>query len=250
MFGKNKTNSSAKEKDSAVEKILTDDSDFNTIETYKAIRTNIMFSLPKKESGKVIAITSAAPGEGKTTTSINLAITFAQTGAKVVLVDCDMRKARVHRYLEIMRGEGVSNILCGFTDLKSAIRTNIKKNLDIVTAGEIPLNPPELLQSPGFGELIDELKKEYDYVFIDTPPTTIVTDGLVIAKQCMGIVLVVRENNTTFDMLDKAVEAIKNTKTPIIGVIMHSNERKNKYKYRYKRYGYEYGRRYGDVPAK
>ena len=96
------------------EHILDESSSFDTVETYKSIRTNIMFSIPKSEQAKVIAITSSVPGEGKSTTSINLAITFAQMGARVLLMDCDLRKARIHRYLELERQDGVTNVLCGF----------------------------------------------------------------------------------------------------------------------------------------
>ncbi len=237
-------------------RILSEKSDFDTVETFKTIRTNIMFSLPKTNSGKVIAVTSSSPGEGKTTTSVNLAITFAQTGAKVVLVDCDLRKARVHRYLQVKRDNGVSNVLCGFTELDRAIKRNVRSNLDVLPAGEIPPNPAELLESPEFEKLVAELRKRYDYVLIDTPPVTVVTDGIVIAKQCMGIVVVVRENQTTFDFLDETMESLKKTDTKIVGVIVLGSENKNKKYgyYRNGRYGYKYkygdGYRYGDEPKK
>lgn len=255
MF-KQKTNKIHTEsKLSYVERIITEKSDFNTVETYKTIRTNIMFSLPKKNHGKVIAMTSAAPGEGKTTTCINMAITFAQTGAKVIVVDCDLRKPRVHRYLEEERSEGVSNILCGFAEPENCIKKNVRENLDVLTSGEIPLNPAELLETQEFSKLIEELQQKYEYVFIDTPPVTIVTDALIVAKLCMGIVVVVKENSTTFDMLDKAMDYLKKTKTQILGVIMLGREgRRGKYGY-YKsgKYGYrhknDYSYRYGDIPG-
>ena len=101
----------AKAENESLRRIINDETDFETVETYKSIRTNIMFSMAKSEQGKVIVITSSMPNEGKTTTSINLAITFAQMGAKVLLIDCDLRKARVHRYLDIERGKGLTNVL-------------------------------------------------------------------------------------------------------------------------------------------
>ena len=112
-----------------LKRILSGDSDFNTVETYKSIRTNIMFSMPKKDKGKVIVITSSSPGEGKTTTCINLAITFAQTGAKVILVDCDLRKSRIHRYLGVNRSDGVSNVICNYTDIDQAIKKMCERTL-------------------------------------------------------------------------------------------------------------------------
>lgn len=243
----------------SIEKLLNENTDFDTVETYKSIRTNIMFSISKSDSGKVIAITSSNPGEGKTTTAINLAITFAQLGAKVILLDCDMRKARVHRYLQLHRTDGISNLLCGFTDFDKAVKRNVRENLDVITAGEIPPNPAELLETEELGNLLEKLKGEYDYIFIDSPPVNIVVDAVIIAKQCTGVIMVVRENETTFDMLDTAMEAIKKSNTKIIGAIALGGEgktkkygyiKKGRYGYRYgRRYGYQYNYRYGDDPA-
>ncbi len=231
-------------------RILTPKTDFNTIETYKTIRTNVMFSLPKTEAGKVIAITSSSPGEGKTTTSINLAITFAQMGAKVILMDCDMRKSRIHRYLGMERDAGISNVLCGFTSFEKAVVKNVRDNLDVLTAGEIPPNPAELLGSKEYEALLCELREKYDYIFIDTPPITIVTDGVIVAELCDGIIVGVRENFTTYDVLDDAMDALYKSGTKIIGVIMLGSESKAKrygyykrtyrYRYGYKKYGYNY----------
>ncbi len=237
-----------------MKRIISNDSDFNTVETYKSIRTNIMFSMPKKDKGKVIAITSSSPGEGKTTTCINLAITFAQTGAKVILVDCDLRKSRIHRYLGIQRDDGVSNVVCNYTDIDKAIKKNVRENLDCMTAGEIPPNPAEILDTEEFKTMLDKLTEKYDYIFIDTPPMTVVTDAAVIMKEDMGVVVVVRENVTTFDLLDITIDNIKKTETKLLGVIMlGSEEKKRKYgyystgKYGY-RYNYNY--HYGDEQNK
>ena len=138
--------------------VLSDKSDFVKIETFKSVRTNILFSMPKSDKGRIVTITSSAPGEGKTTTSINLAITFAQMGAKVLLIDCDMRKARIHRYLQIERLEGITNVLCGFTDFESAVKKNVRENLDVLTCGEIPPNPAELLEAEEFEKLLEKLR--------------------------------------------------------------------------------------------
>lgn len=233
-----------------MKRIISNDSDFNTVETYKSIRTNIMFSMPKKDKGKVIAITSSSPGEGKTTTCINLAITFAQTGAKVILVDCDLRKSRIHRYLGIQRGDGVSNVVCNYTEIDKAIKKNVRENLDCMTAGEIPPNPAEILDTEEFKTMLNKLTEKYDYIFIDTPPMTVVTDAAVIMKKDMGVVVVVRENVTTFDLLDITIDNIKKTETKLLGVIMlGSEEKKRKYGYYSNgKYGYNY--HYGDKQNK
>lgn len=237
-----------------MKRIISNDSDFNTVETYKSIRTNIMFSMPKKDKGKVIAITSSSPGEGKTTTCINLAITFAQTGAKVILVDCDLRKSRIHRYLGIQRDDGVSNVVCNYTDIDKAIKKNVRENLDCMTAGEIPPNPAEILDTEEFKTMLNKLTEKYDYIFIDTPPMTVVTDAAVIMKEDMGVVVVVRENVTTFDLLDITIDNIKKTETKLLGVIMlGSEEKKRKYGYYSTgKYGYmyNYNYHYGDKQNK
>lgn len=227
-------------------RILNCKSDFYTVETYKSIRTNIMFSMPKTEKGKVIAITSSIPGEGKTTTSINLAITFAEMGAKVILVDCDLRRARIHKYLQIERGKGVSNVLCGFCTLDDAIRKNLNPNIDILSSGELPPNPAELLGSKEFAAMIEALTEKYDYIFIDTPPLTVVTDAAIAMKKSMGAIIVVRQDVTTFDLLDSTVAGIEKAEVKILGVVVIGSESKQKKYGYYKRgkYGYKYNYQY------
>lgn len=240
------------------EHILQDSSDFDTIETYKTIRTNIMFSMPKTEKGKVVVITSASPGDGKTTTTINLAITFAQTGARVLLIDCDLRKSRVHRYLKLSRKDGITNVLCGFSEFEKSVKKNVRDNLDVLTAGEIPPNPSELLESEEFEKLLGEVCEKYDYIFIDTPPMTVVTDAAIVMKNSTGVIVVVRQNITTYDLMDITMDHVRMTGIKILGVVMLGCEDKRKkygyyksgkygYKYKY-RYGYNY--RYGDEPEK
>ena len=239
----------------AIKFILNDKSDFIRIETFKSIRTNVLFSMPKSDKGRIITVTSAAPGEGKTTTTINLAITFAQMGAKVLLIDCDLRKARVHRYLQIERIEGITNVLCGFTEFENALKHGVRENLDVLTCGEIPPNPAELLETEEFEKLLESVKEEYDYIFIDTPPITVVTDAAVIMKHANGTVVVVRENITSYDFLDSAMLDIKKTGVNILGVIALGQEEKAKksryyksYKYRKYKQGYDYAG-YMDNPA-
>ncbi len=223
--------------------ILSDKSNFNISEVYKTIRTNVMFSSPKTQKGKVITVTSPAPAEGKTTTATNIAITFAQTKAKVLLVDCDLRKAKVHRYLQIEKGVGLTNVLCGYATLEEAIKRDVRENLDVISAGNTPPNPAELLDSVQFEEIIEELKGRYDYIFIDTPPVTLVTDATVVMPKTHGVVLVVREGQTTLDLVDEAIESIERTEAKILGVVVSdSTEKGSKYGYKYKsNYGYGYG---------
>ena len=187
-----------------------------------------MFSLPKTDKGKVLLVTSSEPSEGKTTTSINIAYTFAQTDAKVILVDCDLRKPRVHRYLKFDRGNGVSNVLCGFNTLDEVIRKNAMGNLDCISSGEIPTNSSELLMSDEMTAMIDELSSRYDYVFIDTPPIRTVIDAMTIAPRCSGVVIVVKQEQSTFDMLDKTVDSFKQSGIKILGFILNGSYRESK----------------------
>lgn len=216
--------------------------EFGMVEAYKSIRTNIMYSMPRTEGGKVIALTSSTAAEGKTTTVINLALTFAQVNAKVLIIDCDLRKPKVHRYLRIERKDGLSNVLCGFSDLKDAIKVGVKENLDVLTSGEVPPNPAELLQTEAFEKILEVLKKSYDYIIIDTPPINIVTDAIFPIKHSTGTILLTRKDYTTYDMVEQALEKIRRVDANVIGTIMIDNKendnisvyRKSKYGYRYK----------------
>lgn len=230
--------------------ILNPDTDFDTVETYKAIRTNIMFSMPKTDKGKIVAVTSAAPNEGKSTTTVNLALTFAQMGAKVILVDGDLRKSRVHRYINVPRGDGVTNVLCGFSTLEDTIRHNVRDGLDILTAGAVPPNPAELLASEEYERMIARLREMYDYVFIDTSPIPVVTDASFIVRSSDGAVIIVRQDITTYDQFETALEYTKQTGTKVLGVILLGVREKNR-KYYYSKHG-KYASRYGyaDAPKK
>lgn len=216
-------------------RILKDDSDFTLIESFNKIRTNIIFSMPKTDGCKLIAVTSSIPGEGKTTTTINLSITFAKTGAKVLIIDCDLRKSRIHRYLELTRDAGISDAICGTVSLEDVIKPSGRENLDVITAGVTPPNPAELLGSEGFAKILEELKGKYEYIFIDTPPVTVVADATIIAEHVAGAVIVTRRNVSTYNSLDVTVEALKSSNTKVLGfVLLDSDKKKNKY------YGNEY----------
>ena len=234
----------AKAENESLRRIINDETDFETVETYKSIRTNIMFSMAKSEQGKVIVITSSMPNEGKTTASINLAITFAQMGAKVLLIHCDLRKARVHRYLDLERGKGLINVLCGFEEFNKAVRRNVRENLDCLTSGDIPPNPAELLETPEYGKLLSDLKEKYDYIFVDTPPITVVTDAAIAMKQSSGAIVVIRQNVTSFDLLDITMNNITKSGAKMLGFIVLGTDEKTKKYYGKKKYGYKYGYKY------
>ncbi|MBQ0084351.1 MAG: CpsD/CapB family tyrosine-protein kinase [Clostridiales bacterium] len=166
-----------------------------------------------------------------------------------------MRKSRTHRYLGITRKCGITNYLCGLNTVDEVIKHTDSENLDIITSGDIPPNPAELIASESFAEMMKELKSRYDYIFIDTPPLNIVTDGIIAMKYCSGVVLVVRLGMTTYDMMDKTVADIKMANTKILGsVVIGAGEKKPKYgrkgyygKYNYNyKYNYKYKYEYTD----
>lgn len=219
---------------------------FAVVEAYKKIRTNILFQLSQCD-GKVIAISSADVSEGKSTTSLNLAVTFSQTGGHTLLVDADLRRASLHKKMKIENKDGFSNVLAGFSDVETAVH-HLSDSMDILTAGPIPPNPSELLGSKKFVDFIAKARETYDYIIIDTPPIDIVSDALVIAPHTDGMILVIRSDYTAHYMLQRALDSANFAKINILGVILNGVEMKavrryNKSRYaRYKKgYGYGYG---------
>ena len=233
------------------ESILSDESRFNIKEAYKTTRTNIMFSLNSTEGAKVVILTSSIPGEGKTLTALNTAVSFAMTGARVLLVDCDLRKAKIHKYMLTENKIGLSNVLGGFDKLEDAIRTSQKYGIDFITAGHTPPNPIELLSSEKMKKIVEELREKYDYIFLDTPPVNIVADTAAMSEMTDGVLFVVRHKYTTHDMIYKAVSSLEFVIAKILGFILNDVDLssytytgKNKFKnYRYKNY-YSYNSYY------
>ena len=200
--------------------ILGNKTPFPVREAYKAARTNIMFSLPQPGC-KTVLFTSSAAAEGKTTVCLNSAITFAQTGAKVMVIDGDLRRPRVHKMLRENNVPGLTNLLGNFCSLENVIRTTPVENLHFISAGSIPPNPAELLGSEGMRQLLEVLQEQYDYVFTDTPPIGVVTDALSISNIVSGVVMVVRQNSTNHDALQHAVESLEFAKAKILGFVLN-----------------------------
>lgn len=214
---------------------------FQVAEAYKMIRTNLLFALSTTDK-RAVVFSSAEPGAGKSTLSGNLAIVMAQTGARVVLVDADMRKPSQHRNFRLSRTMGLSKILGGLNTLEECIYRDVKPNLDVITAGAIPPNPSELLGSSRMRELLAELQKQYDYVFVDVPPLCVVADALVVAPSTAGVVLVTRNRQTTYDELANAVESVRQADVPLLGLVMTCVDQETRgYRNRYYRsYDYAY----------
>ncbi len=217
-------------------------------EAYKTARTNIIFALSgsKDDGCKIITFTSSNAGEGKTTTALNIAITFSQTGARVLVIDGDMRKPRLHQYLGIIKTNGLSTVLAKQKTFEEVVYRDIRDGLDCLTSGSIPPNPAELLQSDAMQELLEKLKHKYDYIFIDTPPITVVTDAAAVSKFVSGVLMVVREGVSNHEDLEHALNLLKMGKTKLLGFFVNdidpSNANYGAYNKSYgKRYGYKYG---------
>ncbi len=243
--------------------LISEETEFIVREAYNAARTNIIYSLGSERGCKKILITSASPSEGKTTTALNLAITFAQTDSRVLIIDADLRKPRIYRHLQIDRENGLSDLLCGLISLDQAIKHCPNQKLDCITSGQIPPNPAELLSSAEMGRLLEELSEHYDYIFIDTPPVTVVTEAAAMAKYVNGVILIARQNNTIHESIKRARTTLSLANAKILGYILNDVTNfsygygsYNKYRYRSSRrysynsygkggYGYGYGYGYG-----
>lgn len=208
-------------------------------EAYKILRTNIQFS-SFDEKLKVILVTSAGPGEGKSTTAANLAVVMAQSGSKTLLIDCDQRKSSIHRLFGLSNTYGLSDLLSDEDNSKSAIVDSGVENLQVLTSGTKSPNPSELLGSRKMNQFMDSLREEYDYIILDAPPILIVTDAQIISKYSDGCLLVISSGEVEKDAVIKGKEALEQVHSKILGVVL--NKMKINSKVYYNRYYYE-GRR-------
>lgn len=222
--------------------VLTSDSKFAIVEGYKIARTNLVFSLTAQNSN-CVAVTSWSKGEGKSTATVNIAISFAKMGKRVLLLDTDLRRPNLHNLLKLKNDTGVSDIIGQFGDFQTAVNRDVITNLDVLTSGAIPPNPSELLASPYFAELLEMVKKEYDYVILDTPPLGVVTDTLLLKDFVGGYVFVVRERVTTHGDIERALQSIKLADTKILGFLKVGCEMRSK-GYGYKKYRSRYNYNY------
>jgi capsular exopolysaccharide synthesis family protein len=205
-------------------------------EAYRALRTNIDFSAIDEQL-KVIMITSAGPGEGKSTTAANLAVTFAQADKKVLIIDADLRKPTLHHIFERTNRWGLTNIIAGRSGIKEVISDTNINNLDLITSGPIPPNPSELLASKRMSAVLQELKAIYDVIIIDTPPALAVTDAQVVATQCEGVLLVIDSGKVKRQDAIKAKACLEHVKARIIGAVLNNIDRKKGDSYYYYYYG-------------
>ena len=199
-------------------------------EAYRSLRSNIEYSSFDDEY-RVIVVTSSVPGEGKSTTSGNLAIALAQSGNSVLLVDCDMRKPSIHKKFKISNAAGTAELLLR-KKLFEEVANKYNENLTIITAGKIPPNPSEMLASRAMTAFIEEMKKEFKYIILDTPPLQAVTDAQVLSTKADGVLLVVRAGSTKREMVLNSVDSINKVHGKVIGTVLNGVEnKKNNYYY-------------------
>jgi tyrosine-protein kinase Etk/Wzc len=207
-------------------------------EAFRALRTRIQYSKIGNDVLKTILITSAAPQEGKTTISVNLAGTFAQSNKKTLIVDVDLRKPRLHSVFKVPRYPGLIDYLVGNALLEEIIRPTDTNNLSFISAGTIPPNPSEMIESKAMQDFISNMRKRYDVVIFDSAPIIAVTDSEIFASLVDASILVVSSEKTEFELMEKAAELIKRGSTSFIGAVLNNFTYKSGYGSYYKYYYY------------
>jgi capsular exopolysaccharide synthesis family protein len=213
------------------------------VEAFRVLRTNMQFVDIDKDS-KVFVVSSSVPGEGKTTTACNLAITLAQAGQKVLMVDGDLRRPQVAGIFEVEPTVGLTTVLIGAIDFEDAVQESSVENMRVLASGAVPPNPSELLQSRAMTEIVERARKEYDVIVIDAPPLLPVTDAALLASQADGALIVVRHSKTTRDQLRHSMERLAAVDARALGLVFNMVPVRRGGT----RHGYGYGYGYGYAP--
>lgn len=213
---------------------------FNYVESFKSLRTNLNF-IASTEKLNTFILTSAIPGEGKSNTAINLAVTLAEDSKSVVVVDCDLRKPSLNRYLKLGHNfKGVTDILTGSATVEDALIQFEDLGIHVLTAGAVPPNPSEMLSSEPMKKLVEDLKAAFDYVILDTPPVSVVTDAAILGRYADGALLCVRSNYAPKETVQLAKERLTAVGVRILGVVLTGFDAKNDNKSSAYSYTYEY----------
>ncbi|MCZ6857409.1 MAG: polysaccharide biosynthesis tyrosine autokinase, partial [Gemmatimonadetes bacterium] len=220
------------------------DPDAPAVESYRALRTNVTF-VGAERPLQYIAVTSPGPREGKSTTAINLALTLAQSGRRTLLVDGDLRRSTIHRAFGLTQEPGLTDVLIGGVSASEGIRPEVTPSLDVLPSGATPPNPSELLGSATMDTLIAELRRDYEYIVMDTPPTLPVTDAAVVATNADATILVVKSGDTEETAAQRAMEQLRRVRASIAGAVLNAVSAKKDPQYTY--YSYRYGQ---DPPAR
>ena len=227
------------------EMLLNEGTPFFLTEAYRNLKASISLSIPKKQDGKAVSffITSAFPNEGKSVISANLALMFALSEAKVLLVDADMRRGTLYKYFSLPHKPGLSELLSGGASLEEVVqRTSAHENLSVICAGSSTPNPYELLGSDSMAEVYGELRGRYDYIIFDTSPLGMMADSLALVPYVDGAAVVCGYMSSTYRDLKGVVGKLQFSRCKVLGVILNGYEERGR---GYGRYGYNY--RYGEA---
>lgn len=234
------------------DRLLGSNLSFSATEAYKLLRTNLFFCLHAgdEKSCPVVGVTSSVQGEGKSTTSINLAYMLAEDGKRVCLIEGDMRAPTFNSRLNLRQAQGLSHVLAGLKTVPDVLcKTDFHENLSIITAGEMPPNPAELLGSERMKYLVNLLQEMFDYIVVDLPPVTVVADTLAVSGALDGVLVVVEEGVCSKRDLADAMHRLEMISDKILGfVVTHAESAKGRYgKKKYgSKYGYGYRSRTGE----
>ncbi|MBQ8374527.1 MAG: CpsD/CapB family tyrosine-protein kinase [Clostridia bacterium] len=230
--------------------LLNEKTPFNITEAFRKLKASLSVSVPKtREGGVAVTVTSSYPEDGKTTVTANLALMFAMSNAKVVLVDADIRKGRVAKFFKKKSSPGLSDYLSGHASLEEILHTaKNDENLSFITCGTRSPKPYELLESEEMTKLIETLKQKFDYVVLDTPPILLVSDALAVAPKTDGTVLVCRHLLSYVSDIQKSVDTLQFAKANVLGLVVNDYHEQSGKKYggyssyyRYSQYAYGYG---------
>ncbi len=220
--------------------------DINTpgAESYKRLRTNLQF-LGLEAGHRAIVVTSTVAGEGKTTTAVNVAVSMAMAGERVLLIDADLRRPRVASHFGLEGGAGLTSVLIGRATLDDVIQTHGPSGLDVLASGPIPPNPSELLGFTGMADLLSEATHTYDVVILDTPPLLPVTDAAILSHITSGALIVVGSRIVRRAELAAAVDSLDQVDTRVLGLVLNKVQKEDEDHY----YGYSYSHKYETLPA-
>ncbi|MCT2347653.1 CpsD/CapB family tyrosine-protein kinase [Niallia taxi] len=201
-------------------------------EQYRTIRTNILYSSVDEEI-RSLMVTSSGPGEGKSTTTGNLAVVFAQQGKTVLLIDADLRKPTAHYTFKLSNTTGLTSVLTNQQELMEAVNKMDEDNLYVLPSGPIPPNPSELLGSKAMKQFMERALEEFDLIIFDTPPVLAVTDAQILGNLCQGTILVVSSGKTDKESLIKTKELLTATNGRLLGVVLNNKKIDKKGSYYY-----------------
>lgn len=201
--------------------LLTENDDFPVQEAYKALRTSISFALTTKDTCHTILVTSAKQNEGKTITAANIAIAYAEAERRVLLIEADLRTPTISRLLNIDVRFGLSNLITDALPFDQVIKESDVQNLDVICSGDIPTKPSELLLSDQLKDSLQQLRQHYDYIVIDSPALTSVTDAILLVPHCEGIIMATRSGFSDRGSISYALNQLNLTRANVLGFVLN-----------------------------